>query len=135
MTRLNAKGLRLFSLTVSLSGFLLVGCHRQAASSPVVLMNYQITPQPVRVGSTDVALDLRDAASKPLTGVHVDLEADMSHAGMAPVFGRATETGAGQYRGTISLNMPGDWVVLVHMTLPDQTKVDRQIDITGVEGK
>jgi len=115
--------------------FLLLGCHRQAASGPAVLMAFQITPQPARVGSTEISLQLRDGNSKPLTGVHINLEADMSHPGMAPVFGESTEIGEGRYRGKIGFTMPGDWVVLVHMTLPDQKRVERQIDVKGVEAK
>ena len=122
-------------LIASLGALLLVGCQHPAASSPVVLMTYQITPQPVRTGAADITLLLRDATSRPLTGVHVNLEADMSHPGMAPVFGESMEIGGGSYRGKIGFTMPGDWVVLVHMTLPDQQKVERQIDVKGVEAK
>jgi len=98
-------------------------------------MTYQITPQPERVGSTEISLLLRDGKSKPLTGVHIKLEANMSHPGMAPVFGESIEIGEGRYRGKIGFTMPGDWIVLVHMTLPDQKKVERQIDVKGVETK
>ena len=56
----------------------------------------------------------------------------MSHAGMTPVFVDATEFEAGRYRANMDLSMAGDWVVLVHITLPDGATVDRQFDIKGV---
>jgi hypothetical protein len=63
------------------------------------------------------------------------LEADMVHPGMAPVFADARETGSGNYEGTVNLNMPGDWVVLVHGKLADGKKLERQIDVKGVQAK
>ena len=98
-------------LIVTVGLFLMLGCDRQSASSSAVLMVYQVIPQPARVGSTEINLVLRDANSRPLTGVHVNLEADMSHPGMAPVFGESTEIGGGRYQGRINFTMPGDWVV------------------------
>ena len=122
-------------LIVTVGLCLMLGCHRQAASSPPVLMAYQVAPQPARVGSTEINLVLRDANSRPLTGVHVNLEADMSHPGMAPVFGESTEMGGGRYQGRIDFTTPGDWVVLVDMTLPSGQKIERQIEVKGVEAK
>jgi len=70
-----------------------------------------------------------------LTGAHIILEGDMTHAGMAPVFGDAHEVSPGQYQGQVTLSMGGDWVVLMHITLPDGKNVEKQIDIPGVQSK
>ena len=112
-------------LTVSCTG---------SASSSVALKQTMISPQPPRVGPIAVSFSLEDA-SKPLTGAHVALEGDMTHAGMAPVFGDAKETGPGQYQGQLTLNMGGDWVVLAHITLANGKKVEKQIDVSGVQSK
>ena len=56
----------------------------------------------------------------------------MSHAGMTPVFADAVEFEPGLYRSTIGLTMAGDWIILVHLTLPDGLKVERQFEIKGV---
>ena len=56
----------------------------------------------------------------------------MSHAGMAPVFAGAKETEPGQYSSTMELSMAGDWYFVVHMTLADGRKLERQFDIKGV---
>ena len=56
----------------------------------------------------------------------------MSHAGMVPVFADAVELEPGRYRSNLQLTMAGDWVVLVHLTLPDGLKVVRQFEIEGV---
>jgi len=60
------------------------------------------------------------------------LEGDMSHAGMAPVFGEAKEIAPGRYQASLTLEMPGDWVILLHVTMPGGQKLERQIDVKGV---
>jgi hypothetical protein len=56
----------------------------------------------------------------------------MSHPGMAPVFGDAKEVAPGQYQGSLEFAMPGDWVVLIHVTLRDGRKLERQVSVPGV---
>ena len=51
---------------------------------------------------------------------------------MAPSFKTATETAPGQYQARISFDMAGDWVVLLHITLADGKKMERQMDVRGV---
>jgi hypothetical protein len=60
------------------------------------------------------------------------IEGNMSHAGMTPVFAEAIETGDGRYSASLQLSMAGDWVVLVHATLPDGRKLEHQFEINGV---
>ena len=57
----------------------------------------------------------------------------MAHPGMAPVFADAIETSPGSYRAPLNFTMGGDWVVLLHITLSDGRKVERQMDVKGVE--
>jgi hypothetical protein len=82
-----------------------------------------------------MTLSLKDAAAEPVAGAHITLEGDMSHPGMAPVFGEANEVAPGRYQGHIEFAMAGDWVVLVHATLANGQRLERQIDVKGVEGK
>jgi hypothetical protein len=56
----------------------------------------------------------------------------MSHAGMRPEFGEAREIGAGRYQGGLAFTMAGDWVVLMHVTLPGGQKLERQMEVNGV---
>jgi YtkA-like len=79
-----------------------------------------------------VSLKLSNPSGQPLSGAHVTLEGDMSHPGMAPVFGDAKETDPGRYQGSLQLTMGGDWVVLTHITLADGRKLDREIALRTV---
>ena len=62
----------------------------------------------------------------------IAIEADMSHAGMSPVFAHLKESEPGRYQTGLEFPMAGDWVVLLHITLPDGKKLERQIDVKGV---
>jgi hypothetical protein len=95
-------------------------------------MEHALSPQPVRVGPVTVTLRLADGATKPIAGARIALEADMSHAGMSPVFGEAKEVAPGQYQSQLRLGMAGDWVILLRATLPDGKKVERQFDVRDV---
>ena len=111
---------------------LMAACSRSAAKSPARVTDKQVSPYPARVGPVTVSFRLNDAANL-VTGAQVSLEGDMTHAGMAPVFADAHEVAPGQYRGNLNLNMPGDWVLLLHITLPDGRKLEDQIDVRGVQ--
>jgi hypothetical protein len=75
---------------------------------------------------------LSDPAARPVSGAQITVEADMSHAGMAPVFAEASETQPGQYQAHLNFAMVGDWVVLLHVRLPGGQTLERQFNVSGV---
>ena len=109
-------------------------CSRSGSGTSTIVTEKGVSPQPVRVGPVTVAFQLSNSG-KPVSGANVSLEGDMTHAGMAPVFGDAHEVEPGHYQGQLSLNMSGDWVVLMHITLPDGHNLEDQISISGVQSK
>lgn len=111
------------------------GCQRAGAPVPTVALTHEITPEPVRVGPASLSLNLKDAAGAPVSGARIEFEADMSHPGMAPVFGQARETTPGRYQGPIEFVMGGDWVILIHIALPSGQRLEKQIQVMGVEAK
>src|SRR5438552_1885655 len=64
-------------------------CSRPADSTPEVTIEHEISPAPARIGPVVITLRLSDRAANAISGAHIALEADMSHAGMSPVFGEA----------------------------------------------
>jgi hypothetical protein len=107
---------------------LLVGCHKASGAADGIKIEADIQPQP----SASVRLKISDARSKPVTGARIELEGDMSHAGMAPVFGAASEREPGHYQGHLEFTMAGDWVVLLQVTLADGRVLERQVSVKGV---
>ena len=108
------------------------GCRKPVEKLAAVAIEYEIGPQPVRVGSVVLFVKLRDAAGAPVPGARVSLEADMSHPGMAAVIGEAREVAPGTYQGSLDFAMAGDWVVLIHVTLPDGQTLEREVSVSGV---
>ncbi len=69
---------------------------------------------------------------QPLTGAQVELEGNMTHAGMVPVLATAAEVEPGQYRAELEFTMGGDWFILVRATLADGRSLEEQVDVPGV---
>ena len=111
------------------------GCRHQNESLADLTLAHEVSPHPPRVGPVTITLRLTDTAGAPVNGARLALEANMSHAGMVPVFAEARETEPGRYQSSMELTMAGDWLILVHVTLTDGRKLDRQFEIKGVEEK
>jgi len=107
------------------------GCSRPGESLAFVTITQEISPQPARVGPATVTLKLAEAG-KPVAGARIAVEADMTHVGMSPVFAEAEEAESGRYVAHLEFAMAGDWVILLHVTLPGGKKLERQIDVRGV---
>ena len=97
-----------------------------------MVIESEIAPKPARIGLATVTVRLSDAAGQPVRQARIALEADMAHPGMRPEFGEAREVGAGRYQGQLTFTMAGDWVVVIHVTLPGGQKVERQMEVNGV---
>lgn len=124
------KGSRLVLVVVAI--VVGIGCHKPPNTSSGVTVDFRIKPKPVRVGPVVVCLTLTDAGNHPVSGGQIAVEADMSHAGMSPVFAQANEVQAGHYESHLSLANAGDWVILLHGTLPNGEKLERQFDVRDV---
>jgi hypothetical protein len=124
-----AKRLTGFACVATL---LITACSRPAESRPIVEIEHVISPQPARVGPVTVTLKLVDSVGTTVTGAHIAVEADMSHPGMSPLFAEAKETEPGRYETHLEFPMAGDWVILLHVTLPGGQKLERKIDVRGV---
>lgn len=114
------------------AGAFLFGCRKTVEPPPGLVMRHDVAPQPPRVGRATITLSLSDAAGKPISGARVNLEGNMSHPGMVPVFGVAREIEAGRYQASIEFTMGGDWIVLVKADLPDGQKLEREFEVKGV---
>lgn len=120
---------RSFALAVVLTAG---ACGDHVNPAAEILIQPVVAPTPARVGAASVQVALTDPAGTPVKGARVKMEADMSHAGMAPVFFDSQETGAGRFRGNLQFSMAGDWTILFHITLADGAKVEKQFAVPGV---
>jgi len=110
----------------------LAGCARGGSGLPDVGIQLAVEPQPPQVGPAVVVVTLTDGAGQPLTGAQVELEGNMTHAGMVPVLATAAEVEPGQYRAELEFTMGGDWFILVRATLADGRSLEEQVDVPAV---
>ncbi|MFN8440074.1 MAG: FixH family protein [Caldilineaceae bacterium] len=113
----------------------LVGCSKQsdAQDNPLYLKIKLIAP-PVATDKPYQIVQLTDSAGQPVTDATVNLEGNMTHAGMAPVIGDSvTDEGDGKadghYQAPIQLDMLGDWVVTVVVNTKDGTTINQDIPV------
>ncbi len=125
--------LRAWLMLAALPLLMAAGCRRPANNEGGISIEETIAPQPVRAGTETISFRLTNATHEPVAGAHVQVEGDMNHPGMAPVFSDAVEVSPGNYKAPLDFTMGGDWVVLFHITLSDGGKVERQVDVKGVE--
>ena len=78
------------------------------------------------------ALITLDQNGQPVSGARLEIEGNMTHAGMEPIFVTAMETAPGEYRAPLEWTMGGEWVLTVRGTLPDGTTVEKQVEALEV---
>lgn len=122
--------LRILTFTVLLVAG---GCSPVGQSIAETEVRLELTPNPPRVGTAQLALTLTDAAGQPLETDSLEVEGNMNHAGMVPVFATLRPTTAGRYEGSLEFTMAGDWFLLVSGQLADGRRVDQKIDVPGVQ--
>lgn len=112
------------------------GCARGGeGSTGGYVVDVAISPQPPRVGPATVTVTLAGPAGEAVSGARVELEGNMSHAGMVPVIAQAVESAAGQYESTLEFTMAGDWIMIVRASLANGQLVEHRVDVPGVRSE
>lgn len=111
-----------------------VACTRRSAATdqaPDVRVEIiDLRPDPPSVGEAVLEFRLTDRGGMALSGADLDLKADMTHAGMIPVFGDVVDEGDGVYRSTFEWSMAGDWILTVSGNLQDGRVIQRQLEVS-----
>lgn len=111
------------------------GCQSSEENHSDIQLDWAINPDPPTEGMATLHINLTDSSGHEITGAEIDLEGNMSHPGMQPVFTGAEEVEPGKYLAEIEFTMGGDWFILVESKLTDGRVVERQIDIAGVRSQ
>lgn len=67
-------------------------------------------------------------AGVPVTEAQIEVQGTMSHAGMEPLWVVAEAEGEGRYLASLPWTMGGEWLLTVHVTLPDGTTLERRLE-------
>jgi len=118
----------------ALSAALVVsGCHSEEQSPAEINTEVSFSPSPPQVGKAEIVLTAKDASGRPVNVNALQVEGNMNHAGMKPVFAELMSKGTGRYEGTMEFTMGGDWFLIVTGKLDDGRPVNETIDVPGVQ--
>jgi hypothetical protein len=123
----------LIFLTMLLWGGLLTGCGRiqsQTQDSADLNIDLSVEPAQPAVGPAQLIVTVTDAAGQPIDDASLNIEGNMTHAGMVPVFAQASGGENGRYAVPFEWTMGGDWVVTVEITLQNGQIITREFPIT-----
>jgi hypothetical protein len=119
-----------------LAALVATGCSRDDDDDGVddIQMELTVSPDPPATGPAQIEVILRDGDGEPLNGAELEIEGNMSHAGMQPVIVDASSGQGGRYVSDgFEFTMGGDWIITVRGSLPDGREIERSFDLTGVE--
>lgn len=120
---------------IAIAFFLLAaGCGRiQSGPSPEaadISVDFSVEPADPAVGPAQLRLTLTDGQGQPVNDATLNIEGNMTHAGMTPVLAQAAGGDNGQYLVPFEWTMGGDWIVTVTATLENGQTVSRQFPVT-----
>lgn len=118
------------------SALMVIGCRpKPAAKDADIALSIHFDPDPPAAGSSAMTISLADAGGAPVRLGVLDVEANMNHAGMRPVFAHLKEIAPGHYEGPIEFTMGGDWFLLVSGKFSSGRHLDKKVDVPGVRSK
>jgi hypothetical protein len=128
--RVGSKGVARLGLIALLFG-LVAACGGRDAVRDVRVALVVDPVKPAVDTDTTVRVTLADGRG-PLPGARVQVEAHMSHPGMAPIVVDASETEAGSYTARIPFSMAGEWTLVATGALPDGRRITSDLQHTDV---
>ncbi|MEZ4671809.1 MAG: FixH family protein [Anaerolineae bacterium] len=81
-------------------------------------------PYPLVIGPSQLFFAVLDAAGNPVDATSLELDVEMTHDGMLPLYAPVTKTGFGQFSATVQWSMAGSWTVSAEAVLADGSTMD-----------
>ena len=75
----------------------------------------------------EFVFNLKDKDSNNISKAKIEIEANMNHSGMVPVFTEAKYLEGPTYKSTFKLTMHGEWILFLTITLPDGKVVKKEV--------
>jgi hypothetical protein len=111
------------------------GDEGETVSPEDITINMTVEPEPPTMGPATITFVLTDKDGDPVSGATLEIEGNMTHAGMQPVFDDITEVEDGRYvTQNFQFTMGGDWIITVSGSLEDGAEIKQTFDLAGVEG-
>ncbi len=112
---------------------MIAGCGRiqpsQENGDPVTVEMTTAPDQPA-AGAGTLVFTVFDPAGQPVEAARLEIEGNMTHAGMVPVLAEVTAGADGRYSVPFEWTMSGDWIITVKVFLPDGRSTLRQFPVS-----
>jgi hypothetical protein len=108
----------------------LAGCRQSPTTNTPDLQLELDTSSPFKIGQSDLIVTLKDAQGNPIDNAKIEVQGDMTHAGMKPSLGSVDKGTQGQYKIPFDWSMGGDWVLTIKATLPDGRTASKRIEVS-----
>jgi len=102
----------------------------QGQDSAEISIELTVEPAQPAVGPSQLIITLTDQTGQPIDNAALEIEGNMTHAGMVPVFAQATGGENGRYTVPFAWTMGGDWSVTVEVSLEDGRIISREFPVT-----
>ena len=95
-------------------------------------VSIELTVEPAQpaAGPTQLIITLTDQNGQPIDNAVLEIEGNMTHAGMVPVFAQTTDGENGRYVVPFEWTMGGDWTLTVDVLLEDGRTISREFPVT-----
>ena len=101
----------------------------QSFQTADIRIDLAVEPDQPAVGPADLIVILTDASGQPIENASLEIEGNMTHAGMTPVLAQVRNGANGRYQVPFEWTMGGDWIVTVKATLADGRTISRQFPV------
>jgi hypothetical protein len=126
MQKVKMKEFLSILVILSLSFWGCIGPSTKVSSQNVDLF-YEMDP---KVPSVDhpavIKVSLMDKNKAPIRNAAIQVEGNMSHPGMVPVFSKASEAKPGFYNSNFKFTMKGDWIISISAAIPDGSQFEKE---------
>ncbi len=97
-------------------------------ATDAVILSWEYSPKIITLETpVDFIFNLKDATGNPIQKAKIDIEANMNHAGMVPLFTEATFINGSTYKTRFKLTMLGEWILFLSIKLPNGEVVKKQV--------
>jgi hypothetical protein len=93
-------------------------------------VEFAVEPADPAVGPAQLLMTVIGPDGQPIDDATLDVEGNMTHAGMTPVFAQTSGGEDGQYVVPFEWTMGGDWLLTIEITLADSAVVSREFPVT-----
>jgi serine/threonine protein kinase len=103
--------------------------HSDVKSPDNIILSWEYTPKKIADINTPVefVFNLKDKNNTPISNAKVEIEANMNHSGMIPLFTEATFIKDSTYKTRFKLTMMGEWILFLTITLPDGQVIKKDV--------